>query len=79
MTLKNHKGFVRYFKKTPAGRWLSKFCLSSSAFGSREIPAWNNLVFISYVLTFTAIFGGIVRLGLEHDIGLKSSPSCEKG
>lgn len=67
--LKNHQGFIRYFKNTSwmmaeqfiriiagvfVGIWVARF-LGPEQFG----------VF-SYVLAFTAIFGGIAKLGLDR-------------
>jgi len=66
--LKNHAGFIRYFKNTSwmmaeqflriiagllVGIWVARF-LGPEQFG-----------LFSYVLAFTAIFGGIAKLGLD--------------
>lgn len=67
-TLKNHTGFIRYFKNTSwmmaeqflriiagllVGIWVARY-LGPEQFG-----------LFSYVLAFTAIFGGIAKLGLD--------------
>ena len=66
--LKNHAGFIRYFKNTSwmmgeqflrifaglfVGIWVARY-LGPEQFG-----------LFSYVLAFTAIFGGIAKLGLD--------------
>jgi O-antigen/teichoic acid export membrane protein len=66
--LKNHSGFIRYFKNTGwmmaekllrivaglfVGIWVARY-LGPDQFG-----------LFSYVLAFTAIFGGIAKLGLD--------------
>lgn len=66
--LKNHTGFIRYFKNTSwlmaekilriiaglfVGIWVARY-LGPEQFG-----------LFSYVLAFTAIFGGIAKLGLD--------------
>lgn len=66
--LKNHQGFVRYFKNTSwmmaeqflriiaglfVGIWVARY-LGPEQFG-----------LFSYVLAFTAIFGGVAKLGLD--------------
>lgn len=66
--LKNHAGFIRYFKNTCwmmgeqflriiagvfVGIWVARY-LGPEQFG-----------LFSYVLAFTAIFGGIAKLGLN--------------
>ena len=67
-SLKNHAGFIRYFKNTSwmmaeqflrilaglfVGIWVARY-LGPEQFG-----------LFSYVLAFTAIFGGIAKLGLD--------------
>ncbi|GAB6069486.1 flippase [Thiomicrorhabdus hydrogeniphila] len=67
-SLKNHNGFIRYFKNTSwmmaeqflrilaglfVGIWVARY-LGPEQFG-----------LFSYVLAFTAIFGGIAKLGLD--------------
>lgn len=68
IVFKNHQGFIRYFKNTSwmlaekflriiaglfIGIWVARY-LGPEAFG-----------LFSYVLAFTAIFGGIAKLGLD--------------
>jgi O-antigen/teichoic acid export membrane protein len=67
-TLKNHTGFIRYFKNTSwmmaeqflriiaglfVGIWVARY-LGPEQFG-----------LFSYALAFTAIFGGVAKLGLD--------------